>query len=126
MPPCFCKIAVSLFLLLEFNNIPSTFPQGSLPRHVRCDRQWMSTLSYSFFQCQPVKASWDFDIAGVCIDRVALFEATCILGCLTNLKVIFLPVPFLLGLNVSRRRKLQYSRSSGSASLLVLLKSCID
>lgn len=60
----------------------------------------------AIFVCKPIAMGWDITITtGHCIDRVALFEATAVLGVITDVLIILIPIPMVLGLHVSRAKK---------------------
>lgn len=60
----------------------------------------------SIFSCSPIAMGWDMSITtGKCIDRVALFTATAALGVITDILIILIPIPMVLGLHMSTRKK---------------------
>ncbi|KAK3376567.1 hypothetical protein B0T24DRAFT_700228 [Lasiosphaeria ovina] len=53
----------------------------------------------AIFACQPVAAAWDLTVTEfTCINRVALYEATAIIGAVTDLLVLAVPVPIVVTL----------------------------
>lgn len=57
--------------------------------------------------CIPVRASWDLDFVGEpkCIDSTMLFEANAAIGVATDLLILMVPIPMVVGLQMSRMRK---------------------
>lgn len=54
----------------------------------------------------PIAGGWDIAITDAkCIDRPALFQSTAILGVVTDLLVIMIPIPMVLQLHLSRAKK---------------------
>ncbi|KAK3367556.1 hypothetical protein B0H63DRAFT_83670 [Podospora didyma] len=61
----------------------------------------------AIFPCRPVSAAWDITIAEfTCINRVALYEATAILGAITDVMVLAVPIPIVVTLQIPRRQKI--------------------
>ncbi|KAJ1325678.1 hypothetical protein MN608_08872 [Microdochium nivale] len=59
------------------------------------------------FPCQPVAAAWDLTITGaVCLDRHAIYMASSIMGAVTDLMVLAVPMPLLWNLQRPRRQKI--------------------
>lgn len=77
----------------------------------------ISILFYSIFQCYPIRAAWDSSITGVCINRVASYKATAILGVITDAMIIVIPVPLVMGLKMSWQKKFGLMALFGLGSL---------
>lgn len=61
----------------------------------------------AIFSCSPIRMGWDITVTdGTCIDRPALFKATAALGVITDVLIISLPIPTILGLQMSRSKKI--------------------
>jgi hypothetical protein len=61
----------------------------------------------AIFACTPVRAAWDLTVVdGKCIDRPGLYQATAILGAITDLMVLAVPIPIVATLQVSMRNKI--------------------
>jgi hypothetical protein len=55
----------------------------------------------TIFPCTPVRAAWDLTVtASYCIDRPALYQATAILGAITDILVLAVPMPIVISLQV--------------------------
>ncbi|KAF9773781.1 hypothetical protein IL306_008350 [Fusarium sp. DS 682] len=69
-----------------------------------------SSIAITFttiFPCKPVKAAWDITITNKeCIDREAVYEATAILGAITDAMVLAVPIPVVVPLQISKRQKI--------------------
>ncbi|CEJ93935.1 hypothetical protein VHEMI09494 [[Torrubiella] hemipterigena] len=68
-----------------------------------------SILFSSLFPCQPVAKSWDIDLAeapGYCIDRKSMYEATAALGVITDFLIILIPIPMVISLRLSLKKRL--------------------
>lgn len=65
-------------------------------------------LFSSIFPCQPIAKSWDLSLAevGWCIDRPAMYQATAALGVATDVLILAIPVPMVVGLHTSRVKKI--------------------
>ncbi len=60
----------------------------------------------AIFACTPVRSAWDLSITdGHCIDRPALYQATAILGAVTDIMVLAVPIPIVVTLRVSLKQK---------------------
>ena len=59
------------------------------------------------FVCTPIEMGWDPTITdGHCIDRIALFQATAILGVFMDVCLILLPLPMVAKLQIPRPQKI--------------------
>ncbi|KAK3323315.1 hypothetical protein B0T19DRAFT_201400 [Cercophora scortea] len=66
-----------------------------------------SIMFATIFPCHPVAAGWDPTIPEyTCIDRVAVYKATAILGAITDALVLAVPLPIVAIVQVSTRQKL--------------------
>jgi hypothetical protein len=55
----------------------------------------------AIFPCTPVRAAWDLTItASHCIDRPGLYQATAILGAVTDILVLAVPIPVVISLQM--------------------------
>ncbi|KAK8139407.1 hypothetical protein PG984_002787 [Apiospora sp. TS-2023a] len=57
------------------------------------------------FPCKPLELSWNPLILGTCIDRPATYKATAIIGLLSDVYLILLPVPTVVGLQMPWQQK---------------------
>ncbi|KAK4664828.1 uncharacterized protein QC763_508010 [Podospora pseudopauciseta] len=60
----------------------------------------------AIFPCNPVQSAWDISIPGECINRPALYQATAILGAITDLMVLAVPIPIVVKLHVPLKHKI--------------------
>jgi hypothetical protein len=59
------------------------------------------------FACKPIRMSYDITFTdGSCIDREALFKATAIFAIITDIFIILIPIPMVITLHLSLRKKL--------------------
>jgi hypothetical protein len=58
------------------------------------------------FQCIPVNAVWDLDVKGRCIDSSAIIFTGAAVGIFEDIVIILLPVPELIGLSLTLRKRL--------------------
>jgi hypothetical protein len=57
--------------------------------------------------CRPFAKNTDVTVkGGKCLDKVALYIATAVLNIITDLMVLVLPIPMVLGLQMQRSRKI--------------------
>ncbi|KAF4984891.1 hypothetical protein FZEAL_44 [Fusarium zealandicum] len=65
---------------------------------------WFSVL----FACKPVAAAWDvrLELTSTCINRPPVYITQAAFGCVTDLMLLLLPLPTVLGLQMSTRHKL--------------------
>lgn len=67
----------------------------------------VAILFATIFPCNPVRSAWDLTITnGTCIDRPGLYQATAILGAITDLMVLAVPIPIVVTLQISRKQKI--------------------
>ena len=58
------------------------------------------------FACNPVARSWDITIqTGSCVNRPALYIATAVLGIVTDVVLLVVPLPLVVSLQVSLQQK---------------------
>ncbi|KAI1371492.1 hypothetical protein F4677DRAFT_450316 [Hypoxylon crocopeplum] len=64
---------------------------------------WFSVL----FACKPIAAAWDVRLAAeaVCVNRPAIYIIQAAQGCITDLMLLVLPLPTVIGLQLSIRQK---------------------
>ncbi|RYP79007.1 hypothetical protein DL769_003080 [Monosporascus sp. CRB-8-3] len=64
---------------------------------------WFSVL----FACKPIAAAWDLRLAdgATCINRPPVYITQAAFGCVTDLMLLVLPVPTVVGLQMSTRQK---------------------
>lgn len=63
------------------------------------------TISGSLFYCLPVPKAWDDSVVGHCVDRSALNYAVSGFNIVNDLTLLFIPVPFLLKLQIQQKQK---------------------
>jgi hypothetical protein len=65
---------------------------------------WFSVL----FACKPIAAGWDvrLSVDADCINRPPIYITQAAFGCVTDLMLLLLPVPTVIGLQMSTRQKL--------------------
>jgi hypothetical protein len=57
-------------------------------------------------QCHPISAAWDWNQEGKCIDSVTLFLASSPINILSDLAILYLPLPIITGLRIERTAKI--------------------
>ncbi|RYP16714.1 hypothetical protein DL765_004950 [Monosporascus sp. GIB2] len=64
---------------------------------------WFSVL----FACNPIAAAWDLRVAAEasCINRPVIYITQAAFGCVTDLMLLVLPIPTVVGLQMSTRQK---------------------
>ena len=64
---------------------------------------WCSVL----FACKPIAAAWDARLvsSATCIHKPPVYITQAAFGCVTDLMLLVLPVPTLVGLQMSTRKK---------------------
>ncbi|PYH31024.1 uncharacterized protein BO87DRAFT_365970 [Aspergillus neoniger CBS 115656] len=69
--------------------------------------------SYSFalvlafiFGCHPIQKGWDISVTGTCVNQYALYVATAVLNIISDIALILVPIPTVLGLNMPGIQKL--------------------
>ncbi|KAF1953114.1 hypothetical protein CC80DRAFT_478548 [Byssothecium circinans] len=61
----------------------------------------------SIFACRLIAMGWDLTITdGICIDRIAMFEATAAFGVVVDCLIIAIPIPMVLALHMSQSKKI--------------------
>lgn len=67
---------------------------------------FLGILFGNAFACTPVSKFWDLTMTtGSCINRLALYKATAIFGIITDVMVFVIPVPMIVGLQMSVQKK---------------------
>ncbi|KAM0548803.1 hypothetical protein ACHAPJ_009659 [Fusarium lateritium] len=64
---------------------------------------WFSVL----FACKPIAAGWDvrLSVDATCINRPPIYITQAAFGCVTDLMLLLLPIPTVVGLQMSPRQK---------------------
>ncbi|EKJ67423.1 hypothetical protein FPSE_12408 [Fusarium pseudograminearum CS3096] len=64
---------------------------------------WFSVL----FACKPIAAGWDVRLSAnaTCINRPPIYITQAAFGCITDVMLLILPIPTVLGLQMSTRQK---------------------
>lgn len=75
---------------------------------------WIFTCAYSIaqffcelFSCYPIASNWDPKVEGHCIDLATVIVSCSILNIVTDVAILSLPMPYLVGLQMSWTRKFQ-------------------
>ncbi|PCD33980.1 hypothetical protein FGRA07_09135 [Fusarium graminearum] len=65
---------------------------------------WFSVL----FACKPIAAGWDvrLSVNATCINRPPIYITQAAFGCITDVMLLILPIPTVVGLQMSTRQKL--------------------
>ncbi|KAF5024552.1 hypothetical protein F66182_3315 [Fusarium sp. NRRL 66182] len=65
---------------------------------------WFSVL----FACKPIAAGWDVRLSldATCINRPPVYITQAAFGCVTDLMLLLLPIPTIVGLQMSARQKM--------------------
>ena len=65
---------------------------------------WFAVL----FACKPIAAGWDSRLvmAATCIERPPVYITQAAFGCITDVMLLLLPVPTLIGLQMTTRKKI--------------------
>lgn len=59
------------------------------------------------FACKPISMAYDITVTeGTCIDRAAVFKATAAFGIITDILIFMIPIPMVITLQLSLRKKL--------------------
>lgn len=107
VPTCFSKLAILLFLL-ELNSNQAWYRWTVYVGMFVVAGSSIGIFFSSVFPCKPFRKTWDLAIppeVGSCIDRWAMFQATAGLGVATDLLLIAIPVPMIIGLHLSVKKK---------------------
>lgn len=82
----------------------------------------LAVILGDFLICQPTAFYWDQSIpGGHCGESVKLWITTGTLNIVTDLIVLFLPMPYIFGLEMALYKKLVLIATFGAGLLLVLL-----
>lgn len=57
------------------------------------------------FGCTPVQKTWDVTAEGTCVNTAAVYIATAVLGVVTDLVLLAMPIPIVLGLQLRTLQK---------------------
>lgn len=105
VPPIACKLVI-LLSFLEINDVSTMFRWSTYSIMFVVFGYGTGILISGIFQCMPVQSAWDFGINGTCIDRRAAYKANAILGVITDVMIILLPLPTIIALRISTRTKI--------------------
>ncbi|GJC97418.1 integral membrane protein [Colletotrichum higginsianum] len=105
IPPGACKMVILMFFL-EINSSTDWFRRSVYFTMFVVVGSSLGILFSSIFPCNPIQSAYDLATPGTCIDRVATFKATATFGVITDMMIICLPIPMVLNLQVSTRKKI--------------------
>lgn len=103
--PATCKIVILMFYL-DINEVSTRFRWSVFATMFIVASVGISMFLSSLFACVPMRKIYDDSVPGACYDRAAQYEAYAILGVITDLMIIAIPIPMVFQLHVSTRRKL--------------------
>ncbi|WQF82932.1 hypothetical protein CDEST_07946 [Colletotrichum destructivum] len=118
IPPGACKMVILMFFL-EINSSTDWFRRSVYFTMFVVVGSSLGILFSSIFPCNPIQSAYDLATPGTCIDRVATFKATAALGVITDIMIICLPIPMVLNLQVSTRKKIGLLSLFGIGSVTV-------
>ncbi|TDZ38608.1 hypothetical protein C8035_v005794 [Colletotrichum spinosum] len=104
VPPGACKMVILMFFL-ELNNNSKWFRWSVYLSMLVVVGSSAGILFSSIFPCSPIRSAYDLVTEGDCIDREATFKATAAFGVITDVMIICLPMPMVLSLHISTRKK---------------------
>ncbi|KAK3991271.1 Satratoxin biosynthesis SC1 cluster protein 4 [Cladorrhinum sp. PSN332] len=101
------QMFIKLSILFQYRRIFQTPAAKKLTMGVLC---WFAVygiacVGTSIFTCWPVAKFWNVSIDGVCMHRPTLHYCLAAFNIFNDFLLLFLPVPWLRGLNVSRQVK---------------------
>lgn len=122
IPTTLSKIVILMFLL-EVNAVQKWYRLSIYLAMIFVSGAGIGIFFSSLFGCWPVRKSYDLAFPadeGICIDRPAMYQATAALGCITDIIIISIPIPMLLSLQMSWRKKvgLFFLFAIGSATVI--------
>ncbi|KAF3770781.1 hypothetical protein M406DRAFT_245302 [Cryphonectria parasitica EP155] len=103
--PWACKTVILLFYL-DINSVSQRFRAAVYVIMFIVSGTFVSIFFSSMFACNPIPRAYDSSVPGTCYNRLAQYNAYAILGVITDLMIILLPVPMVVGLHTSIRRKI--------------------
>lgn len=101
------KTSICLFYLTLAKNQP-VFKWTTIATLVVVNVAGLALTFLNIFQCRPVGAAFDDPIlpAATCIDIVTLYLSSAPVNIITDLAILFLPMPILTGLRLPRNEKI--------------------
>ncbi|KAI9789339.1 MAG: hypothetical protein M1816_006228 [Peltula sp. TS41687] len=109
-PACITLIKLSILLLYSRLFVIRTFRHVVFIVEIFVVALGVASCFATFFRCTLVsnawRAPWDQLVAGVCIDRGKLYNATASLNIIADFALLILPMPVVWHLQMSRRQKL--------------------
>lgn len=73
------------------------------------------------FACKPIAGSWDPLLKSVCINRGGIYIAQATIGIVTDVLLLVLPIPTVVGLQMNTRKKLGVTAIFAVGSMYVVL-----
>ncbi|KZF25820.1 MFS general substrate transporter [Xylona heveae TC161] len=100
------KMSILLFYL-TLSKTQTLFRWASIVTLVVVDVAGTALTFLNIFQCRPVSASWhDVGVGNSkCIDIVTLWLSSAPVNIITDLAILFLPMPILTGMRIPRKQK---------------------
>lgn len=101
------KTSICLFYLTLAKNHP-VFKITTIATLVVVNVAGLVLTCLNIFQCRPVRAAFDDTVqsGAMCIDIVILYLASAPVNIITDLAILFLPMPILTGLRLPRNEKI--------------------
>lgn len=91
---------------LELNNISKRYVYSVYFTMVVVVAYSIATFFTSLFPCIPVKSAYDLVTPGACIDRAATYKFNAVMGLISDLMTITIPIPMVISLQMSVRKKI--------------------
>ncbi|EXJ89943.1 hypothetical protein A1O3_03010 [Capronia epimyces CBS 606.96] len=120
LPPGFSKTALLIFYL-QLGNRQQWYQISIWVTMAVVIGSSIGILFGNIFACSPISKFWDLTLTtGTCINRLALYKATAIFGIITDIMIIGIPIPMVVGLHISRKKKagLLFMFTIGSATVV--------
>lgn len=67
---------------------------------------YISIFFALLFACRPIAGSWDPLLPAVCINRGGIYISQAVIGIVTDVLLLALPIPTLVGLQMNTKKKL--------------------
>ncbi|KAF2844357.1 hypothetical protein T440DRAFT_410368 [Plenodomus tracheiphilus IPT5] len=120
--PCMACAKAALCLFYRRLN-PNQYYQIAVGATLFLDVGAYTGIFFSLiFACRPIRANWDpmLFASAVCVNRGAIYIATAVIGIVTDLLLILIPIPTIWGLQMPTKQKIGLTAMFGVGSITMV------
>ncbi|KAJ4364604.1 hypothetical protein N0V83_009200 [Neocucurbitaria cava] len=120
--PCCALTKISLCIFYQRLSPNKTFQAAVWSTIFVCAGAYIGIFFSLIFACKPIAASWNplLLATAVCVNRGAIYIATAVIGIVTDVVLIALPIPTIWGLQMPMKQKIGLTAIFGIGSITMI------